>query len=63
MKALVERRAPEQETIDAKETAVPVVPKIPNKREDCDLHDLARRCGELLAQRTAAECPPSNWLG
>jgi hypothetical protein len=60
MKALVERRAPEHETIDAEETAVPTVPK---KSDDGDLHDLARRCGELLAQRTTAESPPSNWLG
>ena len=60
MKALLERSTTEHETIDAKDTAGPANPKT---TDDCDLRDLARRCGELLAQRTTAECPPGHWLG
>jgi hypothetical protein len=59
VKALLARSSPD-ETMDGQETDVPIVSE---ESDDRDLVELARRCGELLAEPAKEEFPPAHWLG
>lgn len=58
MNARVEEALSQGDTI-----VIDSAPSVDRRTDDCDLHDLARRCGKLLAQRVTTDCPPGHWLG
>ena len=60
MKSLLERSAPETDAIDTEDLAKATRRMV---TDELDLHELARRCRVLLAQRATGKFPPGNWLG
>ena len=60
MKALHEARGAELEQTGTDDTEAVIELRMNHDRE---LHEMVRRCREVLAQHGTEDCPPGHWLG